>query len=361
MIRSLSIENYRLFRDFRINELAPVNLCVGKNNTGKTSFLEAVGLLAHLTQREADIDSFLALLLHILKIRGEVGTLDENNRRTNVYELRHIFPGHRLGNKQQVDEAIKMEVPDPNSPASALRIRLEWKQDSPNGKSGLPEKLLVLSANESVNFKLTVTSDGDYVDRSLKGNRLAKLAGQNVHFITTYQSLNRDYVAHMWDRIQLTPREDHVIRMLQILEPRIERIAFKTADSGILVKLTGKEPVPLGSLGNGLNRIFDLALSLVSATDGYLFVDEIDTGLHYRAITDLWRLVFEAAQRLNVQVFATTHSWDCIESFAEAMALQEDEDIGALFRLQRANEQIKAIRYSADELQVATREEIEVR
>jgi hypothetical protein len=64
---------------------------------------------------------------------------------------------------------------------------------------------------------------------------------------------------------------------------------------------------------------------------------------------------------LNVQVFATTHSWDGIVSFSEALDLQEDKEIGALFRLERRGQQITPVQYSAEELAFITEQDIEVR
>src|SRR2546423_161740 len=45
MLDSLSIKNFRLFRDLKVESLSRVNLIAGKNNTGKTALLEAVYLL----------------------------------------------------------------------------------------------------------------------------------------------------------------------------------------------------------------------------------------------------------------------------------------------------------------------------
>jgi AAA15 family ATPase/GTPase len=104
-------------------------------------------------------------------------------------------------------------------------------------------------------------------------------------------------------------------------------------------------------MGDGMHRILTIAAILADSEEGYLLVDEIDTGLHYRTITDMWRLVMETAVRLNVQVFATTHSWDCVRSFAEALDMQDDKEIGALFRLERRDEgEIAAVRYGAEDL-----------
>ena len=47
LIRDLTIKGYRCFEDFSMDGLTRVNLLVGNNNSGKTSFLEAVYLLVN--------------------------------------------------------------------------------------------------------------------------------------------------------------------------------------------------------------------------------------------------------------------------------------------------------------------------
>ena len=63
-----------------------------------------------------------------------------------------------------------------------------------------------------------------------------------------------------------------------------------------------------------------IVLSLVNARGGVLLIDEFENGLHYSVQLDAWRMIFNLAQSLNVQVFATTHSWDAVESFQTAAA-----------------------------------------
>ena len=45
MISSVSIKNFKGFQNFHIKGLAPITLIGGKNNVGKSSFLEALFLL----------------------------------------------------------------------------------------------------------------------------------------------------------------------------------------------------------------------------------------------------------------------------------------------------------------------------
>ena len=189
-------------------------------------------------------------------------------------------------------------------------------------------------------------------------------SSEQARFLTT-RYLGYDELALLWDEITLTPKEDRVVEALQILEPSVRRISFtsrQTSNSGILLKLAGQdEPVPLGSMGDGMRRILALIASLVTVEGGVLLVDEIDTGLYYGVLTDMWRMLLETAARLKVQVFATTHSLDCVRSFQDALANRAESDIGLLIRLEREGDDIKAITYTKDELAIAVQQGIEVR
>lgn len=112
-----------------------------------------------------------------------------------------------------------------------------------------------------------------------------------------------------------------------------------------------------------MNRLLGILLALLNARDGFLLIDEIEIGLHYTVQVEMWKLILAMAHRLNVQVFATTHSRDCIEAFQHATSASTAAH-GQLIRLQRRRSdpaQIEAVMYSATMLEAATREEIEVR
>ena len=100
-----------------------------------------------------------------------------------------------------------------------------------------------------------------------------------------------------------------------------------------VVKLIGElkdRPVPLKSLGDGAVRLFGVALALANSRDGFLLIDEVENGIHYSLQFDFWKMVMKAAHDNNVQVFATTHSWDCVRGFAWA-ASETEEVEGALW------------------------------
>ena len=107
-------------------------------------------------------------------------------------------------------------------------------------------------------------------------------------------------------------------------------------------------------------RILGIALAQVNAKDGILLIDEFENGLYYSVQPDLWRFIFRLAHSLNVQVFATTHRWDCIEAFQRA-AREDRQEEGLLIRLESKKGEIGVTLYDEQELTIATREHIEVR
>ncbi len=119
------------------------------------------------------------------------------------------------------------------------------------------------------------------------------------------------------------------------------------------------KPIPLRSFGDGLNRLFGIILHLIEAKDGLLLIDEFENGLHHTAQADVWRVIFKMAKQLDIQVIATTHSWDAVKTFQQA-ANEVPED-GVLIRLTRKGDKIIPTRFTRDELAIAAEDRIEVR
>ncbi len=184
-----------------------------------------------------------------------------------------------------------------------------------------------------------------------------------VQFLTT-EPPAPSILGQLWDAIVLTPEEDSVTQTLRIIDPNIERIAFLGVERlarSIVIKLKGDDRrFPIGSVGDGLKRILALALHLIPAKNGFLLVDEIDTGLHHTVMTDMWMVVIETARRLNIQVFATTHSLDCVRALAwvQESNLENAGEV-SLHRVERSSD--LTANYTLDEVAAAARHHVEVR
>jgi predicted ATPase len=113
-------------------------------------------------------------------------------------------------------------------------------------------------------------------------------------------------------------------------------------------------------MGDGVWRMLALATSIVqSQGSGVLLVDEIDTGLHYSVMTEMWQLILNAAKEFDVQVFAATHSFDCVQSLAYASAVLEESNAVTVQRIEAGKR--KPIPYDDEMIKVAAEHQIEVR
>lgn len=380
MIRSLVIENFRTFRHFSIEGLGRINLCVGTNNCGKTSVLEAVNILAARGRPES--------LFQALARRGERWVDDDTPRARIESDVCHLFYGHELEanasfrvsatndgqhnalTAKLVERDADIDVADTTDRASRRQATLFDMESSENALPGRLALDLTWDGGTSIVQRLPISRRGGIGAEALE--RFARKRDEEstpTRFITT-EALGRDDIVSLFETIVLTPEEDNVIEALRTIEPSIERIApvgserrryFLVDRGGIVVKLRdSKQRIPIGSMGDGIWRMLGIALSLSRARGGILLVDEIDTGLHYSVMADMWRLVCDTARRLDVQVFATTHSRDCVESLSaiSRAGVTTGSEV-SIQRIERGSP--TAISFSERDIVIAAERSIEVR
>lgn len=109
-----------------------------------------------------------------------------------------------------------------------------------------------------------------------------------------------------------------------------------------------------------MRRLLALSLALASAAEGFLLIDEIDTGLHWSIMEDMWNLVVDAARTASIQVFATTHSLDCIVGLAGL--LKKRPDLSDAVSIQKIERQLDhSVSFGTDDIVTATDLSIELR
>lgn len=337
MIKSFIIENFRLFDKVQVNHLSRVNLVVGKNNSGKSAFLEAV--LLHHTKMS------IPTIVELLRIRQEDwdAMLTGESLDDLSDPFRHFFKNHKL---PEVKDSGFVFLSGSSDRVRVTTDRFYWVKDADENGIAIQKRKFVIS-EEDVSGKeakrcvlVSCGSDTSVIDLNGKVPRPHRLREHPIHGKVPYkfispQGVDDSLVAKMWDAVGLTDVAAEVMEGLKLIEPAITHLAFvesERRERKPIVKLDCFDvPVPLKSLGDGMTRILHIILSLVSCKGGILFIDEFETGLHWEVQPKIWSLVFELAKRLDVQVFASTHSRDCVSGFQKAW--EDYEADGAFMRL----------------------------
>jgi hypothetical protein len=347
-----------------------VNLITGKNNTGKSSILEALRILAS--------DASPSVIARILRYREEDRGHSEEVSRPVSADILNQFSGLFTG-FPQMSEHIEAIVLTVNGGQLSMQVEISVgnfvEQQDPDGTrrlvppSSYPLGELMpalVMAEKGVTKRIVPL---DYWPRFSRGGMLGTELGGEPRlpfvFFSPYGGERTANLGGLWDKIALSNREQDVVEALRIIAPEIEAVSMigiegqRQTRTAIVRSSRFKRPVPLRSFGDGLNRLFGIALSLVNAKDGFLLIDEFENGMHHTVQLDVWRAIFRLSKLLNVQVFATSHSWDAVETFQKAAALNPED--GLLVRLTRKGEDIIPTLFQEDELAIATRDHIEVR
>jgi AAA15 family ATPase/GTPase len=355
----LLIRNFRLFKEFTIERLSRVNLFVGKNNSGKSCLLEALEVYVHQAN---------PLVLRDLVIaRKEDWEYLSSQRETKFVSIeehpfRYLFYGYHFPKPG----SSGIEIGPATNEADRVHIRL--CKDQGNNLSSMNQKIeLELEAAQEC-FQINLFDDPDFMRDPIHSSvPFSKPSPYkyNLQKIPA-QSLSDELAATLWDIINLTDFENEVISCLQMIEPRVKGVAFVGDSYGErqripIVRLKDSaERIPLKSMGDGMMRLFHISLSLVNARDGFLLIDEFENGIHWTVQPKLWEMLFRVAEKLNVQVFATTHSRDCVRGFYEVWSKQED--MGSFHRLDPDPEMgVRSTSYTCEILSDALETGVEVR
>jgi len=385
MITSLGIKNYRNLINIELNSLGKINLITGKNNTGKSALLEAISIFT----TKAD----LSWIFSLLQERGEYYRNNNSNNpvEMNLKTFSSLFSGRKISFFEE-NSAIQigtLKEPLLGSEFSSNKISLRivkfieevLKQTELENEEQIiaRRKKIIINENEEnlftevyigieikgSDFYSIIPLDTDRVFRQYNypQNKLT----DNIQYIRT-RNIESELNGRLWDKIALSHKEEFVIKALKIIEPNIERLTFinnyttPQSERIPVIKLKNENNiVPLKSMGDGINRILTIILALINSDNGYLLIDEFENGLHYSVQKKLWDIIFDLATELDIQIFATTHSQDCIDSFEHALNKRNDAMNCKLIRLDATEKGIKQVEYNADELKIATNQDIETR
>ena len=387
MMNTLDISNFKGFKKLTIPKLGRLNLIVGKNNSGKSSILEA--LMVYASGGSESILRDLSIS-HDEKARPRESyneymgdpTIDKNTEldfdadlnANEMFPYEHLFHGRRF-NKNTIKIG---EIDDKNEVSISFSKKKNLSQFKKNEIIEVLRQFdLKISDTDNTAFNLLEVEKGRFkhtipLTEPYRFSNLAESDERsrvNFNYVkTSFESMEK--LGFLWDRITLTDYEEIVINSLRLIEPGITDLRFINTNERrnsrtAIIRLDDGSIFPIKSMGDGIVRVLELILNLYSARDGFFLIDEFDNGLHFSVQYPLWKIIFNLSKRLNIQIFATTHSWDCIQSFTE-VAIENQEVEGVLLKigkskLSKNKGQAIVTVFNEEKLNTITQKMVEVR
>jgi hypothetical protein len=366
MFTELTVSNFRCFEDLRLRDLARVNLIAGPNNVGKTALLEAIFL--HCGPLNPGLTLSISVFRGIERIqakpeplwgslfyRFDTQRLIEISSRTE--EGRHHVSRLRLG----YQPAVRVPLPGNSDGSSSGPV-------SPNQRKGEAWPATVAPSDQVLELTYEEETGPEHTAQAVieaEGIRFEPPPLPPTFlaiFLAARSRVKAEEDAERYGALDLVGQQEAILDTLRGLEPRLQRLAVVV--TGGVPTLHGDVglgrllPVPL--LGDGMGRLLSLSLAIANAPNGLILVDEIENGLYHNAMVNVWQAVAEIAERFNVQVFATTHSEECIRSAHIAFTNRDSYDL-RMHRLDPVRGAIRATTYDQEMLEAAFREGLEVR
>jgi AAA15 family ATPase/GTPase len=358
MIEKIRIENYKNFKEFEFEGFKRVNLIAGKNNTGKSNLLEAIYL--------AETSLVPASLLFFYAQRNSIPlTLDGKN-------LDPIYSNLQFENclesyfwKRDRKNPISIQLDEKQIIARFSNFTENPTSDPASGSKSVtlfPTEFFDES-NPKISFQVGLERPLYQKFWGYPFNPFSIPVTLDLLFIgpSDFESNNYD---RYYNSILISKRKERFHKLLELafeIEISDFRIIedFKTNTKQCFVFDREGNFRQIGEFGFGSNRILRMLLFMFNCENKKLFIDEIDSGIHYSKQVKFWELIFSAAEELNVQLFTTTHSRDCFEAFAKVS--NENQGQGQFIRLQERGGEIQAVSYNETERMRAVEFKSEVR
>ena len=313
-ITEISINNFRGFANLKLTDLQAVNLIVGQNNAGKTSLLEALTIACN----PPDIHQLPGLL------RANAGNVDQRFFRWLLKDAAGIGEG-----------SIAATI-------GSVENRISFYRTLPKQHSALVLQTAALSMVTDPNMP-----------------RL------KARVVSVQYRKPAELVASFGNAVRKRAGEEMMHSILRAVDPRISRVRVDPVQEGniITVDIGLTESIPLPQAGQGVYRLVAVLSDLIGDTPQVCIIDEIENGLHHTVLKQVWRGLAEISRQLGVQIFATTHSHECLMA-AHSVFFDEDkakERDFAVIQLMRLEDRIEGKVLNEERVNAAIENDIELR
>ena len=353
------VENFKKFDSLEVNDIGQFNLIVGDNNVGKTCLLEA--LLFDEDEKQLISNFWIGLTKRGLRFQIEEVTKKMSNSSITEtlypkenYFLKYIFGKLNTGLKFNFSQTNK------NSYTSIyigdeVEVSLEANRNE--------NKINKIESQLAKGIKLV-----DFYNQFISFDN-GKIFLKNVSKFFWIYDYNENILNFPLISFNDTPLEEETIRIYETLRTKQEKEILLNALKVVNDKIVGidfrgsfndlksvfliiyedqDEFFPLNFMGDGFKRIFYIVLKMLSLRGKRILIDEIEIGVHYSKMKDFWVNIFKVCKELDVQLFATTHSNECIEAFMEASKEINEKNIRLIRLQENKDKSIKAICYKEE-------------
>lgn len=352
MIDSFEIQNFRCFESVKVTKLSRINLLVGRNAAGKTTLLESLFLASGASPELA------------FRVKGWRG-----------------LPRIEVSNERAAYQALWKDLFFSFDEDRRIRIAL--------GKGGSELRLLEISYGSSQGILLPPVEPTSSIDTlpiipisfhwrtssgqeatvepqfTKEGFRVASAADTPPLAAVFFSSANMpspEESAGWLSQLSIQGSDRELVEAVREVFEFVEDLSIQVSAGAPAIYATVRhlnEKVPINLVSSGLTKLMAIVLAIIQKKGGLLFIDEIENGFHHEILVPVWQLISRLAEKYDTQIFASTHSAECLAAATEGVL--EPKSALRLLKLERLNGSSKVKRFTGEALRSAMVDAVEVR
>lgn len=344
--KNFHVKRLRGIKRADIFDLSQINVFFGKNNCGKSTLLEALFLLTG--------QSNPTLPVKINNARGYRDLRNYDDVQVEFYNLETEFP---IIIESEGIENRHLEISAIQSISHAVDFSTESSTNSEMTDSFFGLKLKY--ANDKSSEIIFRNGNVQNNARTRVDNRY-----QEILMAELVNSRNPYIISDITEKLAAiiaNKQKEPIISILRVLEPKLNDILV--VGTKLMVDIGQTRYLPIQVMGDGILRILSVVVYIYMNRNGVVLIDEVDNGLHFSVMPQLWEAIIHAAKSSNVQLFVTTHNLDSIKGLNKVIANNYGySNLMSSYKLTKTGEDsIIATRYDAEHLCFMIEQEIEMR
>jgi AAA15 family ATPase/GTPase len=356
MISNFKVENFRCFQHATLRDLRRVNIVVGDNASGKTALLEVLRLGLEGTPQS--LHSLNQLRSHVYYVQAPV--------------TRELFEAQFNPFFFNIDPSttISTECNDTEGRTAKLRVFYDPEKaitplPPPQFQIAQPVGTIIPLAFERTAF--TGHDSKLYASVNPQGTGMILEQGPELGLVSEFFSstfiYNPQQSVTYFSQLSRQNRESEVVDVIKGAFDLVQDLSilapsqFTSSMYATIQHL--KEKLPLSFVSAGINKFFSILAAIITRSSGVVLIDEIENGIYYRRLSSLWDTILRLAIQYDTQIFASTHSRECLEAAAEVVEKYPDKF--GIIRTVKVNAKVETRQFDGTRFVDAINEGIEIR
>lgn len=316
MLKNIEIVEYKCFKDFKLDGLSQINIISGGNNVGKTALLEVLFIENYFCYKH----SYEEII----------------NPKNTLVPLKIIFNNRDVSNNKFSNflKDMNISLKSNNHDIKIIHKYTPLLNDD--------EKKKMKAFNQDY-FEFLVSK----INKNLELYPIEKIKLENKshNYINSSKPTNKQLI-ELYSKIQTKGIQHKFLEYLKILDKNIAWLEPQLLDDELFLRVNLNNPeisLVSSELGEGTNRYIEILATLLSNSNGSVFIDEIENGIHHSKLKEICKAIIEIVQKENIQLFITTHDEETIEAFAQASEELNYKDISSIELYKDENNTIQSI------------------